>query len=282
MNFHKPTLYNKIGKRIAPFFSRIACSSLLQRPVRFADAYINVLLGRGAGTGWSISEEARAVFEHVHRPAPVIFDVGANVGDWSAAILQRIPNARLFMFEPSPECRDQIMRLNLPIAKLEPCAVGEFNGRAALYRSSVLDGSASLHARGETYFKDRIYDTIEVDVETLDAIIQHEGIDFVDFLKMDIEGHELAALRGAEEALDAHKIGALSFEFGGGNINSRTFFRDFWELLSSHGFRIGRITPGGILLEVTAYYEDLEYFRGVSNYIAELKAHPFRSKVSQV
>jgi hypothetical protein len=100
-------------------------------------------------------------------------------------------------------------------------------------------------------------------------------LEFVDFLKMDIEGHELFALRGAETALKEHRIGALLFEFGGGNINSLTFFRQFWELLTSAGFRIWRITPGGKPVFIDEYYEDLEYFRGVSNYVAELKDHPF-------
>ena len=281
MDLHKPTLANKVGKYLAPAFSRIACSSWLHKPVRAADAYINFLLGKGAGAGWNISEEVKTASEHVHRPAPVIFDVGANVGDWGSALLRGIPSARLFLFEPSPECQAHIQGLHLPGTRLVPCAVGESNGKATLHTSSGLDASASLHARNETYFQDRIYHSIEVETVTLDSVIQDEGIAFVDFLKMDIEGHELAALRGSAAALASQKIGALSFEFGSGNINSRTFFRDFWDLLTSHGFKIGRITPGGTLLETTAYYEDLEYFRGVSNYVAVLKEHPFRGRTSQ-
>lgn len=281
MDYHKPSLANKLGKRAAPLLSRVACSSWLQKPVRAVDAYLNFLIGKGSGAGWNIAEEVRMACDHVHRPAPVIFDAGANVGDWSAATLERIPKARLFMFEPSPGCQAQIRQLNLSGAQLLACAVGESPGKATLHTSSELDASASLHARSETYFRERTYQTIEVDIVTLDSLIQREGIDFVDFLKMDIEGHELAALRGAAAALASQKIGALSFEFGSGNINSRTFFRDFWDLLNSHGFKIGRITPGGTLVELAAYYEDLEYFRGVSNYIAELKAHPFRTAAAQ-
>ena len=88
---------------------------------------------------------------------------------------------------------------------------------------------------------------------------------------MDVEGHELFVLRGARQSLASRKIGALSFEFGCGNINSRTFFRDFWELLTGAGFSIWRITPSGKYLPVGDYYEDLEYFRGLANYVAELK-----------
>jgi hypothetical protein len=88
-------------------------------------------------------------------------------------------------------------------------------------------------------------------------------------MKMDIEGHELSALRGAANALGTGVIRALAFEFGSGNINSRTFFRDYWELLTkSHNYRIRRVLPGGRLLPVDRYSEELEYFRGVTNYVA--------------
>ena len=80
----------------------------------------------------------------------------------------------------------------------------------------------------------------------------------------------LFALRGATHALSQGIVRALSFEFGAGNVNSRTFFRDFWELLSPYGYGFHRICPGGTTLTISDYYEDLEFFRGVSNYLAVL------------
>ena len=40
----------------------------------------------------------------------------------------------------------------------------------------------------------------------------------------------LEALKGAANSLASGMIKALAFEFGSGNLNSRTFFRDFWDL----------------------------------------------------
>jgi hypothetical protein len=68
----------------------------------------------------------------------------------------------------------------------------------------------------------------------------------------------------------------MSFEFGGGNINSRTYFRDYWDLLTRHGYEIYRILPGGRRLQIVRYDEDMEYFRGVSNYVAVLARHSKR------
>ena len=77
--------------------------------------------------------------------------------------------------------------------------------------------------------------------------------------------------KGAARTLERGGISALTFEFGSGNVNSRTFFRDFWELLSGHGYRIERIIPGGRTVPVDNYGEELEYFRGATNYIATLR-----------
>lgn len=99
-------------------------------------------------------------------------------------------------------------------------------------------------------------------------MIEKEGIQFVDFAKFDVEGAELSALHGGARTFSRKAIGALSIEFGSSNINSRTFFRDFWDFLTGYGFELFRVLPGGRTLRIEEYYEDLEHFRGVSNYVA--------------
>jgi len=251
--------------------SRVACSRPFYKPLRMLDAYLNFLLGKGSGTGWDLREEVRAAVVRIHRPQPVVFDVGANVGNWTKTLLEIIPDAKVLMFDPSAGCQAAIRAKALPGILLLPCALGETAGRLPYFSSSATDGSASLHARRDTPFLDFKYEQSSVEVRTLDEVMATEKIDFVDFMKMDIEGHELFALKGARQALAAGKIGALSFEFGCGNVNSRTFFRDFWELLTAANYAIYRITAGGRDVLVDAYYEDDEYFRGATNFVAELK-----------
>jgi FkbM family methyltransferase len=271
MKYHKTSYLNKLGKKIAKPFSKIACSPLFYNSLRAVDAYLNFLVGKGSGTGWDMSEEVRAASERVHCKQPVVFDVGANVGRWSEELLRVLPGAKIYMFEPSPGCHASIRHKKLPGTTLFLCALGEANEQKTYYSSSDTDASASLHSRRDTPFEDLNYSQSTVGVRTLDEVIESEEIDFVDFIKMDIEGHELFALRGAARSLAAGKIGALSFEFGCGNINSRTFFKDFWEILTNANYLIYRITPSGKDVLVAGYYEDLEYFRGATNFVAVLK-----------
>jgi FkbM family methyltransferase len=271
MNLHKASVLNRVAKSAAPALAKVICSDLLYKPVRVIDAYLNFLMGRGAGTGWDLDSEIRIASKFLKSAAPVVFDVGANVGKWSERMLKAHPEVTVYMFEPSPKCREEIYKLGLSRNILIPAALGSSPGVSRLNFSSDTDGSASLHARGDSYFQDREYRSIEVEVTTIDQVLEKHSIEFVDFMKMDIEGHEFNALEGASKSLKEKRIGALSFEFGSGNINSRTFFRDFWKLLSSSGFSISRIAPGDILIPIHEYYEDLEYYRGVSNYIATLQ-----------
>lgn len=274
MRLHRPSLANRLGKRIGKPLSRIFCSAPLYGPVRMMDAYLNFLMGKGSGTGWDLNEEVRAAATRIHRPNPVVFDVGANVGNWTQTLLQMRPDAKVYLFDPSEGCREAIRQKNLPGITIMPCALGETAGEMPYFSSSATDGSASLHARRDTPFENFQYRQSLVPVRTLDEVIAAEKIDFVDFMKMDIEGHELFALKGARQALADGRIGALSFEFGCGNINSKTFFRDFWDLLRGANFVLHRITPGGKDILVEDYYEDTEYFRGATNYVAELKKLP--------
>jgi FkbM family methyltransferase len=270
MKLHERNLQNRIARAMAPNLSRLILAFGGTRFVRKLIAYLNYTLGRGAGAGWELGPEVAVALECLRNENPVVFDVGANVGDWSERYRTLMPKGRLFIFEPQPSCQNAIIEKRIPDSELIKAAVGKQRGRLTLFSSAATDGSASLHRREDSVFQDRTYTEQMVDVISLDDFISERGIEFVDFIKFDIEGHEFDALAGLKNTLSSRKVNAFSFEFGGGNLNSRTCFRDFWNLLSPN-FRLFIITPSGKLDEITEYYEDLEFYRGVSNFVARLK-----------
>lgn len=93
---------------------------------------------------------------------------------------------------------------------------------------------------------------------TLDYYCQNHNIDEIDFLKMDIEGNEYKALLGASGLLKQKKIGVIQIETGGANMDSRTYFRDYWNLLHED-FNVFRILQNGFK-KIEKYEEELECF----------------------
>jgi FkbM family methyltransferase len=256
------------AKFVVPAAVTFLSSKRAQSAISLSETAIALLQGKGSGSGWDIAAEITAAMKFI-RHGCTVFDIGANKGDWSRAIYNKLNGAvRLVLFEPQEACFGHLETLVSNGAILIKAAVGDRDGNSILYSPGDAAGNASLHKRNDTYFAEQVFTPYPVEVVSIDSFLRTSAIDSVGFMKMDIEGHELFALRGARDALSNGVIHALSFEFGSGNVNSRTFFRDFWELLTGYRYHIYRVLPGGKVLRIRRYDEDLEYFRGVSNYIA--------------
>jgi len=269
---HESRVVSRMAKSLMPFASSCLLRMRMQALVRYAELGSSLLQGKGAGSGWDMRSELRAAAGCITRPDPVLLDVGANRGKWSQGMLRLFPaTRRVILIEPQKDCLTALDVVDLPGKLIVPCAVSDHSGEEPFHVSGVGWGAASLHARNETCFATRSQKEITVPVTTLDEVFEREGIQYVDFAKFDIEGAELSAFHGAARCFSCGAFGALSFEFGSGNINSRTFFHDFWTFFTELGFEVFRVLPGGHILRIDHYYEDLEYFRGVSNYICKRK-----------
>lgn len=261
-----------MAKSLMPFASSCLLRMRMQTFVRYTELGSSLLQGKGAGSGWDMRSELRSAAACITRPDPVLLDVGANRGKWSEGMLRLFPaTQKTILVEPQNDCLAVLDTLNLPGKLIIPCAVSDHSGEGPFHTSGPGSGAASLYARKETFFAAQAQKETRVPITTLDTVFEREGIQYVDFAKFDIEGAELSAFHGAARSFSHGAFGALSFEFGSGNINSRTFFRDFWTFLTELGFDVFRVLPGGHILRIDQYYEDLEYFRGVSNYICKRK-----------
>jgi FkbM family methyltransferase len=218
--------------------------------------------------------EVKAALRFIRRTdAPVIVDAGANVGEWTRLIRPALGHRAVFyLFEPASSCIECFHREPIPGARVLPAALSERSESLPLYTTAPADKSASLHARRDSFFGNLDYQPQLVEVTNLDDFLDNEGIETIDFLKLDIEGHELFALRGARRALGSGRVRALALEFGMSNLNSRTFFKDIWDLLRADGYLLYRLTPGGTLLPVNCCTEELEVFFRWTTWFAALEA----------
>jgi hypothetical protein len=90
-------------------------------------------------------------------------------------------------------------------------------------------------------------------------------------LKIDTEGHELDVLNGALNMIKNKKTQIVTFEFGGCNIDSRTYFQDFYYFFKDNDMKnMFRITPSGYLAPIIKYKEIYEQFR-TTNFLVVLK-----------
>lgn len=267
---------NKVGKILAIPFSYVISNRVSYNFFSLMKVYFSILLGQGAGAGWILGAETNAAMKIIIRKHDIdenfsIFDVGANIGNWSGQLSKRLRKATYFLFEPQPGCHPYIMKKNIPNMTLLPYAVSSSSGEILdLFTTTENAALASIYQRRDSYFQNEPYHKIEAQTITIDAVVANNNIKSVDYIKMDIEGHELEALKGASMSLQNGIIRAIAFEFGSSNINSRTYFHDFWDLLVPIGYHFYRILPWGGLLPIIEYSEDLEYFRGATNYIAVL------------
>ena len=244
-----------------------------RRGVEFVLMFLSALLGRGGGSGWDTAGQNRALARHAQpKDNMIILDVGANDGRWIADVDKQFRRYRLHYhaFECAPYCFENFERNTRDISELKLVrkAVSDRAGSMTLYLPDTGSGLASLHERRDTSVRPHEYGTLEVETVDLDSYIEANGITQVDVPKIDVEGHEVSVLEGARRALKEHRIAAIMFEFGSANINSRTFFGDFWNLFDALSYDLHVVLPGGGTYKIDRYRDELEYFRGASNYIA--------------
>lgn len=198
---------------------------------------------------FELSGEKRFLGRYLrNRPAAVVLDIGANAGDYSALVLEIEPSARIFAFEPHPATFTLLQRkLAGTSAKLFNCALGDAGGVAPLYDYRDADGSphASLHRAVIEEIHSKPSVSHSVPVARLDDLVGELGLSHINLLKIDTEGHEMAVLKGAEATIGTKRVDAIQFEFNSLHIVTRTFFKDFWDLLS--GYRFYRLLPNGVI-----------------------------------
>lgn len=151
--------YDSLGARLTkwliPKAGALLSSRASQTAPRFAELGSQIVQGKGYGSGWGLDGEVTAVLRFLDSGA-TIFDVGANRGEWSLAVMRRLAPAgparpRLFLFEPQASCRPYLEPIVSKFsAKLVAAAVGDHRGTATLYTNCDASGVATLHPRRDT------------------------------------------------------------------------------------------------------------------------------------
>ncbi|MCK5270256.1 MAG: FkbM family methyltransferase [Sedimentisphaerales bacterium] len=195
-------------------------------------------------------EECRFVTGFLE-PGMIFFDIGANLGQYTLLAAQRVgPTGRVHSFEPSGRMYSEL-QYNVGLNNLsDNCflnevAVSEKEGSAQLSRYEP--GAEVFGSLGNQHWANRsIVGSEEVKTITLDTYVLENHIPKIDLIKIDIEGGELPALRGAERILSQTDAPTIVLEMSDDNTVGFGYKAlDMWDYLSEFGYRMYRFDRRG-------------------------------------
>ena len=173
------------------------------------------------------------LIEHL---APDTFvDVGANVGDWTAAVLERVPNAQGALIEPGAAAVARLHDRFADRVRIIAAAAGDAEGELRFYEQANAGEHSSL-----------LPGVVSGGVERRVPIVTVDSLDLerIDLLKIDVEGFDARVLRGATRMLSEHRIGAVQFEYNHPWIAAGDTLAGAVAFLAAAGYDTFALRPG--------------------------------------
>jgi FkbM family methyltransferase len=145
-------------------------------------------------------------------------DVGANRGQFAAAIRTTLPGARIYAFEPLRDCFDELEKLASRDHQLTPInvALGDVNGPATFNRNRFTPSSSMLEV-------ERLHDhsfpftsqigQVQVDVRRLDDLAGELSLTPQILVKLDVQGYEDRVISGGKEVLRQASVIIIEVSF---------------------------------------------------------------------
>jgi FkbM family methyltransferase len=195
--------------------------------------------------------------------ARTIVDVGANRGEWAFEAARRCPYATIHCFELASTTREGLLRRarDEPRIRVETAGLWSRATSISVKYYPTEPAWTSIH----NYPHDKPSVWVEEHVTTGDTFISDAALNKIDFLKIDVEGSELAVLQGFRSALERRAIRVIQFEYGYAAVVSHGLLADFYSLLEPLGYMVGRLRRDAV--EFAPYNFASENFFG-PNFIA--------------
>jgi len=182
------------------------------------------------------------VLESLARFQPrILFDVGANVGEWSLIAKSVCATAEIYAFEISPPTYQMLAARTGRLADVH-CQNFGLSDLAGPVRIRHYAGLPALTTTTD-YPHPFAFAELEAKVTTGDAFTAAKAIEHIDLLKIDVEGMEERVLRGFSVMLARKAIDLVQFEYGRVNIVNRFLLRDFYRFFGEQGYVVGKIYP---------------------------------------
>lgn len=205
------------------------------------------------------------------RDGMIIFDVGANIGEYSEYISTLRNNLEFHCFEPSKNTFSKLQdRFSSEYGKntfyLNHFGLSNIEEDRELYIYNETGGSNSIYFNVQFANNRNIVRREKIRLRKLDDYIKENKIKKIDFLKIDVEGHEYKVINGGMEALKKGIIRRIQFEYNNYWLKSSTKLLEMLTYLEDYNYKFYRLTPWG-KISTKNFSKRLENFKH-SNYIA--------------
>lgn len=236
----KNTVANKIFKTLSK--SRFM--------YKLSNKYVNYCNGEN-NSDFNTNGELNFIEKNLDK-CKVVFDVGANIGEWTKSALKINSRLNIHCFEPSKFTFNQLKNNDFPQnIYLNKLGLGSHLEEKQLY---IFDDGSTLNSLFQRDGLEEGWDistperTENIKIETLDNYCKERHISNIDFLKIDVEGYELEVFRGGKNIFVNHQVKMIQFEYGGCNIDARLFLYDIFNFFKGMNYSFYKIYPNNIRL----------------------------------
>lgn len=174
-----------------------------------------------------------------NKPIPIIFDVGANIGQSINQFLNYFPKSEIYSFEPgtNPFLELSTKYNNMENIHLENIAIGSEIKKKEFLENEYSDMSSFLEIDRLGWGK--ISKKIQIDITSIDNYCKTNGIANIDVLKSDTQGFELEVYKGAIQMMKSNNIHLAYFEFIFSDMYKELpSFHEIYKLLTDNNFRL--------------------------------------------
>ncbi len=208
-----------------------------------------------------------------------VFDLGAHDGFYSEQVKRLFPDAQVYAVEPHPESFRRLKKraeqfhftaIDVAIGNRSgPMELFDYNGRAGTVFASTYEKSFELLYPSVTTAGTSAW---KASMTTLDDLAGRLGVERISFLKIDVEGDEIAALEGAKGLISRGAIDMIQFELSLITAFKHLSIHHYQDLLP--GYKFFRVLPRGLMALEKLKKEDPELLFLAQNILAVRQDHP--------
>lgn len=238
----------------APYFGM-----KLSIPLR--EVYVPYSVGGNISRSLQFDEDSLAIFTKYINSGMTVIDIGANIGATSLLFSQYVgASGSVYAFEPHPVTFQHLLRSlnlsNLDNVYATQTGLGSNKSTASLKYNPLSTGWSSINGIGVDYQQ-----TAEITIDRLDDFVSEQGLNRVDFIKVDVEGYEMEVFRGGEVTFSTFKP-VVQFEYNRtGAVNSGWSLRDAYDFFSKCGYHSFHLTNGTVIdrdFDIIEGYTDMD------------------------